>query len=86
MRRSGVRFPRGGSSVKSRDIVNRCPGTLFMFGVFCRRVGGFRWVVLVVGRLVGRRAEVPGVLGDIRPEQGETQYPRNHTSRDRGAA
>ena len=42
--------------VKSRDIVNGCPGTSFMSGLFSvvvLRVVVFLWVVLVVGLVAG---------------------------------
>ena len=45
-------------TVVSRDIVNRCPGTLFMPGVvsfFGHRVGVGRLVGLVGGLVVGNR-------------------------------
>ena len=47
--------PRGGSIVKSRDIVNRCPGTSYVWGGFGRLVVGCLWVGRVVVRVVGSR-------------------------------
>jgi hypothetical protein len=58
--KSGVNTYFGGytSTVKSRDIVNPCPGTSFMPGVSSscgRRVVGGLWRVRVCGRVAGSR-------------------------------